>query len=395
MTRYHFAYTNEELKKVTDAWHNEIITKPNKNMFLETYVTLPKDTDACLPPKELIIVDIGGSYLKICVIKVMITGEFEYVLPVEKFSMKEYSHSNTKIWIWIANLLKKFISKLPEREIYGSLTISYPVKHISLTSGTILDCGKNFPFDKNSFMGKDPLVELNSACKSKKIPVSFKTIMNDATATAISSYFTDKSTVLGIVLGTGTNGAIIVDKGPYMTVVNSEWASFEHDSIILTVFDEIVCNNMRENEIYFNLLDVLLGGYKIVEICKLFCKYKGLDNVETITLEEMIISASKNDDDKSKREEIISKCYDEIKTRTAQILAALILGTLKALNPKERHVTVCLNGSIFEHHRERVRLHDELIKLVNSFQLKEFFEIKISFIPDGSLVGCAFSLFLD
>ncbi|RVD90483.1 hypothetical protein TUBRATIS_30830 [Tubulinosema ratisbonensis] len=395
MGRYNFNYSKEEMIELADAWCNEILTKPNKNMFLETHVNLPKENIYTIDKKELVIVDIGGSFLKICVIRVCLTGDFEYILPVERYSMKEYSHSNTSIWVWIANLLKKTLTILPKKEYLGSLTISYPVNHTSLNSGVILDCGKNFPFDKNTFIGADPVKSINKACFTKNVPISFKSIMNDATATALASYFTDKCTVLGIVLGTGTNGAIIVDKGDHKTIINSEWASFSHPSIKLTVFDEIICNNMSENEVYYNLLDVLLGGYKLVEICRLFCKYKGCSNSNSITLETMLIALFKDSEDRTKREEVIAKCFYEIKLRTYQILASLILGTLKALNLERKHVSVCLNGSIFEHSEDRIMLHEEFVKLCVNDGQESNYEVKWSFIPDGSLVGCAFSTFLE
>lgn len=373
------------------------------NMFIETHVKVPCDAgqNAADTERTTLVVDIGGTYLKICLIRMKMSGAYSFVKSVKRYAIPKAGVKEMSMWKWVAGIIRLYLGEHKLNVYDGAMTLSYAVSHDSISTGTVLSCGKNFPFRESDFVECNPIAAINSACKCVGLKVTFRALLNDATATALASLIRDRGTILGIVLGTGTNGAVVVPDTEHscLKIVNTEWGSYEHCAINTTQFDVEIMDEMRSKSIRFNNLDVLIGGYKFVELVQRVCMAMGIrvnGDFRLKDLQRLLERSRAADQGLSAQEQSVVLCVEAIKARTTSILASLVLGVVKTRMRSEMHMArarVCLNGSVFESEYDRNNIKKEVEHLLALENIGKDV-VEWDFIAEASLVGCAYAPFL-
>ncbi|KCZ80773.1 hypothetical protein H312_01831, partial [Anncaliia algerae PRA339] len=321
-------------------------------------------------------------------------GEHKCIKNEEKFLIDRKNHKNKDVWEWTSIHLKYFLQGI-EINFEGSIILSFPLESFSLEEGKVKKICKIFPFKKETFLNTDIVKELNKQCQLKNINVQFKTVLNDAVATAVSSYFIDNSTILSVILGTGTNcAAIMKNTDDCKKIINLEWSNFDSEKIKKTDFDKAIIQQLKDQEIDFNILDVLIGGLKFVEICSMYCASKGVNNTNMLTFKNFIQVLNKREEERTDEEKIINKCIHDIKKRTLRILSALIVAVIESMNLDTNNITICLDGHAFFTNNSRMLLRTSIYKLLNKKGIGEKYEINLKFMRNSSLLGGGFSIFL-
>lgn len=172
--------------------------------------------------REVLCVDLGGTNLKIRVANVTEKGEVSlqgetFMTPVPR--VDESVENPSSIYHWISAEIKKYFEQNPglkkQAPMPGALTFSFPLANTDEGKVRIVAYTKNFyawkkKAEKETSEKKEeiPLDEINSRVEGL---VRFGVIINDAMATLLSARHRNMSAVLGVVLGTGTNGAYFED----------------------------------------------------------------------------------------------------------------------------------------------------------------------------------------
>jgi hexokinase len=89
-------------------------------------------------------------------------------------------------------------------------------------------------FTASGVEGKDVVILLHEAFKRKGLGVDIKAVVNDTVGTLMSHAYSEPETLIGVILGTGTNAAYVekaanVPKWKSDTgeiIINTEWGNF-------------------------------------------------------------------------------------------------------------------------------------------------------------------------
>ena len=87
------------------------------------------------------------------------------------------------------------------------LSWSFPVEQTSVRSGRVISMGKGF-LCSNGTEGEELADLIMEACQKRQLNVRMDATVNDSSATLLSRAYTDPSTLISLILGTGTNAAV-------------------------------------------------------------------------------------------------------------------------------------------------------------------------------------------
>lgn len=145
-------------------------------------------------------------------------------------------------------------------EIRLGFTFSYPVNQIHLAHGIIKSFAKGFQC--GDCIGKDAAILLEKALEKKSFDnIKVHALINDTVGVLLTNLFMSRGSQIkvGLILGTGTNAAIVLDSKSKCfvnsdgslniernlkitqkipTIVNLEWGSFHLDSRHRTIYDD-------------------------------------------------------------------------------------------------------------------------------------------------------------
>ncbi|KAI4380011.1 hypothetical protein MLD38_006245 [Melastoma candidum] len=236
--------------------------------------------------------DLGGTNFRVLRVhlggreKGVISQEFEEV-SIPPHLMTGSSH---ELFDYIAQALAKFVATesedshpLPSRKREIGFTFSFPVRQLSIASGTLIKWTKGFSIEDavilpNFFcetnlcsncsfqlimtlrvyglavcflmarVGQDVVGELTKALDRVGLDMHVAALVNDTIGTLARGRFYDPDVVAAVILGTGTNAAYVertqaipkwhspVPKSGEM-VINTEWGNFRSSHIPLTEYD--------------------------------------------------------------------------------------------------------------------------------------------------------------
>lgn len=388
-----FNVSFKEAQEICSEFEKEIENASNPNMFLETHVRLPS-FDLPTRSKNAISIKIGSSFLKIVAYRIETNGVYKYIKGEAKFFIDKKTHADKNIWEWVTMHVKYYLQGI-DIDFEGSITLSFPIKHVSLSEGYVIKTNKDCPFSKDTFINRNILESLNAQCAQRKIKIKFRTVLNDAVASSVASYFLDRKTVMSVILGTGTNSAVIIkEDSSQKKVINLEWAAFDSDKIKKTDYDTAIIQQLTAQNFSFNQLDVMLSGYKFVDICSMYCTQKGVTNKSILTFNNFITVLNKPEEERNNDEKIIYQCVNQIKKRTLNIISAMIVAVIKSLDITDTNITIVLDGHAFYNSKSRLLLSSAVNKFILKMELTQEYEINFKFIKNSALLGCAFSLFL-
>ncbi|KAF9950993.1 glucokinase [Mortierella alpina] len=192
--------------------------------------------------------DVGGTYIR--VVSVNLLGHGQVVSQHKKYKIDEELKTSEAKLLFVD---EHAIVVPLETELELGFTFSFPVKQTGIDSGTLITWTKGFSCPH--MVGKDPAAFLQDAFHRKNIPVRVAALLNDTVGTLLAYEYHHPSTVIGLGLGTGCNGAYLerVERIPKWkrdpsdpqgeeVIVNMEFGAFDSERQVLpvTMFDNKV-----------------------------------------------------------------------------------------------------------------------------------------------------------
>lgn len=198
---------------------------------------------------------LGGTNFR--VVRVRLGEEKSTILgcDVNRKPIPEHLMTSTseELFDFIALSLKEFVereenivetSQVQVREL--GFTFSFPVKQLSVSSGTLIKWTKGFSIP--DMVGKDVSACLQQAISRRGLDMRVAALVNDTVGTLALGHYHDEDTVVAVIIGTGTNAcyleradAIIKCQGLLTSsggmVVNMEWGNFWSSHLPRTCYD--------------------------------------------------------------------------------------------------------------------------------------------------------------
>lgn len=235
---------------------------------------------------DYLAIDLGGTNLRVVLVKLLGNHQFDttqskYALPK---SMR--TASCDELWDFIADCLKKFVDEFFPQGVSEPLplgfTFSFPASQDRITEGILQRWTKGFNI--SGVEHKDVVPMLQGALKKLDVPVEVVALINDTTGTLVASMYTDCDTKMGLIFGTGVNGAyydacgdIPKLEGRYYSdvtpetpmAINCEYGSFDNEHAVLprTKYDiRIDEESPRPGQQSF---EKMISGYYLGEVLRL------------------------------------------------------------------------------------------------------------------------------
>ncbi|KAG0668356.1 hexokinase A [Maudiozyma exigua] len=200
---------------------------------------------------DYLAIDLGGTNLRVILIKLGGDRTFDstqskYKLPDEYRTTK----NRDDLFNFIAKSLENFIAEQFPNGVSKPLplgfTFSYPASQDKINEGILQRWTKGF--DIPNVEGHDVVGLLQEKITENKIPVEVVALINDTTGTLVASLYTDSETKMGVIFGTGVNGAYydvcsdieklqgrlpadITNDSPM--AINCEYGSFDNEHVVL------------------------------------------------------------------------------------------------------------------------------------------------------------------
>lgn len=156
--------------------------------------------------------DLGGTNFRVILLE-LVNGK------VEKEQVSYYSVPEEKrlgngkdLFDFLAQCILDFVKKfgLSNQEIPLGFTFSFPMEQKALNSGVLVAWTKSF--NCSGVVGTDAVEHLNAAIHrlgDPEMKVKVVAILNDTTGTLVKGAYDDPNTCIGLILGTGCNGAYL------------------------------------------------------------------------------------------------------------------------------------------------------------------------------------------
>ncbi|KAI8320238.1 hypothetical protein GQ54DRAFT_224005 [Martensiomyces pterosporus] len=376
-------------------------------------------------------IDLGGTNLR--VLKVTLDGRGGVATEHQKFTLTEEAKNRT-LFDFIAQSVETFLDDRnlrptgQEPPIPMGFTFSYPVRQTSINSGTLVQWtkGLNVP----GCVGRDVVRLLQDALLRLGLRVRIVALVNDTVGTLLSAAYSDPSSQMGIIFGTGTNAAYYEDivnvskwKGANPAsnemVLNMEWGAFDSDDFAFLPFTphdikldrkslnprkqayEKMISGMYLGEIARNIVLWMADQRLLLNGCSSEV-LNAMWSVDTSYLSSAVLDDSP---DLTEIQQVIEKTLDIptstlvdrriLKTiailvgeRAARLSAVGVVATItKRPELLAGPVSIGIDGSMYEHYPN---FEDILSATVSRFLPEDQFKnIRFSLAKDGSGVGAA------
>ncbi|CAA3014418.1 hexokinase-1 isoform X1 [Olea europaea subsp. europaea] len=383
--------------------------------------------------------DLGGTNFR--VLRVQLGGKEKHVVKRESEELSIPRHlmvgSPNDLFDFIAAAVAKFVATEgadfvlpPGRQRELGFTFSFPVKQISLASGTLIKWTKGFLIE--DAIGQDIVEELTKAMERIGLDMHVTALVNDTVGTLAGGRYNNADVIAAVILGTGTNAAYVeranaipkwqglLPKSGEM-VINMEWGNFRSSHLPLTEYDQILdAESLNPGE---QIFEKIISGMYLGEIVRrVLCRmaeeasFFGDDIPPKLgdpfilrtpdiaamhhdTSADLKMVGSKLNDilevpnSSLKMRKMIVEICDIVATRGARLSAAGILGILKKLGrdtvkegEKQRSV-IALDGGLFEHYPEFRNCLINTLKELLGEEVSESVVVELS--NDGSGIGAA------
>ncbi|KAG0677935.1 hexokinase A [Pichia californica] len=288
-TKKELTVTPEKLNEITNHFVSELnkgLSKTGGNipMIPGWVLSYPTGDET----GEYLAIDLGGTNLR--VVRVTLLGNSKFTYESEKYAIPGPMRTGKSedLWNFIADSLDDFVkiqygsAKLNSKLPLG-FTFSYPASQNAINEGILQRWTKGF--DIENVEGHDVVPLLQKAIDSKNTPVEVVALINDTTGTLVASKYCDPSTIMGLIFGTGCNGAyydickdipklegklpndILNDDSPM--AINCEYGAFDNEWAVLprTKYDIQIDNESpRPGQQYY---EKMIAGYYLGEVLRL------------------------------------------------------------------------------------------------------------------------------
>lgn len=247
---------------------------------------------------QFLTLDLGGTNLRICTVtlhgdspshpkKYTLTQHHSPLPPSLKTSPA------TTLWSHIATSLSTYLSSSPlltslppGEKLPLGFTFSYPTSQSRIDHAVLQRWTKGF--DIPGVEGHDVAAQLREALERQNLPVELICVVNDTVGALVASAYTDKSTIVGAIFGTGSNAAYMAHTSSILKLgstsragptrdgtqdqkmaINCEYGAFDPHLLVLphTKFDsQIDAQSPRPGQ---QLFEKMSAGLYLGEIFRL------------------------------------------------------------------------------------------------------------------------------
>jgi hexokinase len=186
--------------------------RPSSLAMLPTFVTSRVTGDEV---GHFYALDLGGTNFRM----LRLTLEGGGVVGPVKQAKWEFPDAVKKgsgdaLFGFIADAVASFLAKECGGAPDGILgfTFSFPVEQTALAAGTLVTWNKGFGAGAGDVVGQDVVQLLQAQLEERGIELEVKALANDTVGTMEAAAYGRRDTVMGVILGTGTN-ACYVEKG--------------------------------------------------------------------------------------------------------------------------------------------------------------------------------------
>ncbi|KAL0374407.1 UNVERIFIED_CONTAM: Hexokinase-2 [Sesamum radiatum] len=381
--------------------------------------------------------DLGGTNFR--VMRVQLGGK-DGILKQEFDEVSIPPHlmvgSSHELFDFIAAALAKFVDTEgedfhlpPGRQRELGFTFSFPVRQLSLASGTLIKWTKGFLIE--DAVGEDVVGELTKAMERLGLDMRVAALVNDTVGTLAGGRYNNPDVIAAVILGTGTNAAYVerahaipkwqglLPKSGEM-VINMEWGNFRSSHLPLTEYDQTLdAESLNPGE---QIFEKIISGMYLGEIVRrVLCRMAeeasffgdtipaklkipfilrtpDMSAMHHDTSPDLKVVGSKLKDilevpnSSLKMRKIIVEICDIVATRGARLSAAGILGILKKLGrdavkegEKQKSV-IALDGGLFEHYTKFRNCMESTLKELLGDVAEN---IIVEHSNDGSGIGAA------
>ncbi|XP_057849043.1 hexokinase-1 [Cryptomeria japonica] len=198
--------------------------------------------------------DLGGTNFR--ALRVQLGGKAKRIMKQESTEVPIpaglMNGTTEGLFDFIAEKLEAFVlseddslQPIPGRQRELGFTFSFPIKQLSVSSGTLIKWTKGFAILDT--IGKDIGDCLQKALTKKGLNMRVAALVNDTVGTLSWARYQDEDVMAAVILGTGTN-ACYVERADAITkcqlsksggmVVNMEWGNFWSSHLPRTIYDE-------------------------------------------------------------------------------------------------------------------------------------------------------------
>ncbi|ODV80003.1 uncharacterized protein CANTADRAFT_50272 [Suhomyces tanzawaensis NRRL Y-17324] len=279
--------SGDTLKKITEHFITELekgLSKEGGNIpMLPGWVL---DFPTGKEKGDYLAIDLGGTNLRVVLVK--LGGNRDFDTTQSKFALPSYMRTATldQLWDFIAKSLKSFLDEFFPDGVSSPLplgfTFSYPAFQNSINEGVLKAWTKGFDID--GVEGHDVVPMLQAAIEKYDLPIKVVALINDTTGTLVASMYTDSDAKMGLIFGTGCNGAYydVVKDVPKLEglvpddispdspmAINCEYGAFDNEHVALprTKYDITIDEESpRPGQQAF---EKMISGYYLGEILRL------------------------------------------------------------------------------------------------------------------------------
>ncbi|CAI2164954.1 17079_t:CDS:2 [Funneliformis geosporum] len=383
--------------------------------------------------------DLGGTNLRVCLIKLGSDGNISIKQQKYKVSETYKTGEARQLFDFLADCIDKFLAELNETDKRSSskegklnlgFTFSFPVEQTAIDKGNLISWTKGFTCA--GAVGKDVVFMLQEALNRKGVPVKVSALVNDTVGTLLAHAYKHPKTLLGVILGTGTNCAYFekisnikklqFNSNAEHMIINLEWGSFDNEKKVLpiTMFDNKL--DRESNIPRFQIFEKMVSGMYLGEITRnvllnlidrklIFDGISSkdfnthysfetaylstieeddsdtLENVRKILEEELNIPSTTLTDRK-----IVKRVCQIVGIRSARLSAAGLSAIISHCNVIETGCDIGIDGSLFEFYPAfEARIKNALREHFGS----NADNINLGLARDGSGVGAALAAMLS
>ncbi|CAB4480215.1 hypothetical protein RhiirA5_347865 [Rhizophagus irregularis] len=432
-----FEINTDKLKKISEHFRNEMNKGLEKHG--QTVAMVPSYVTGIPTGKEVgtfLALDLGGTNLRMC--QVNLEGDGKVSVRQQKYKVSDSLKNGDArhLFDYLADCVDKFLSEFnisssAEDKLKLGFTFSFPVDQTAINKGNLIYWTKGYT--ASGAVGKDVVFMLQDSLNRKVVPVEVTALVNDTVGTLLAHAYKHSNTLLGVILGTGTNGAYFekisnikklksFSSNADHMVINIEWGAFDNERKVLplTMFDNKLdrkSNNPRKQALEKFISGMYLGEIarnvllNLIDRTLLFDGFSSKDLNNQYYFETEYMSTIEADDtntlEKTKRileeslnlpsttltdRQIVKRVCQLVGLRAARLSAAALSAVISQCNVPESGCNIGIDGSLFLFYpsfKERIKR-----------ALKECLgpnadKIELDLAPDGSGVGAALAAMLS
>lgn len=384
---------------------------------------------------DFLALDLGGTNLRVVLVK--LGGNHDFDTTQNKYKLPDHLRTGTsdQLFSFIAECLKEFVDEWYPDGVSEPLplgfTFSYPASQNKINSGVLQRWTKGF--DIKGVEGHDVVPMLQEQIEKLSIPINVVALINDTTGTLVASLYTDPETKMGIIIGTGVNGAYYdvvshIEKldgllpadipEDSVMAINCEYGSFDNEHMVLprTKYDVMIDEQSpRPGQQAF---EKMTSGYYLGEIMRLVLldlhesgfifKNQDLSKLQQPYIMDTSFPAKIEDDPFENLEDTDELFKSSLNIETTVIERKLIRKLAELVGTRAARLTVCgvsaicnkrgyttahiaADGSVFNKYPGYKEKAAQALKDIYEWDVQniEDHPIKLVAAEDGSGVGAA------